>query len=165
MKKICILLSMGVFVALSFLPALAQQQQNTRALGDLKTVKVYFDVKTKSINKVVTQLGLIIETYGQIKKAGVEPRFIVGFRNEASNFVTQGEDDYIFEEDAPAKKKVQTLVQRLKKRGIIMEQCGITAELYEIDLEDFLPELEIIQNSYISMIGYQAQGYSQLTMD
>ena len=52
-----------------------------------------------------------------------------------------------------------------KAKGIVMEQCQIAAQLHRIELTDFLPEVEVVQNSYISMIGYQAKGYSQVPMD
>ena len=164
-SKINIGVGIVFFVLLSLLPASAEEIKKPRALRDLTAVKVYYDVKTKNPKKMAIQLMLINETYDQIVKAGVQAKFIVGFRNEASNFVTKGEDDYILEEEVAAKKKIQGWVQRFKARGIIMEQCGITTEFQDIDLEDFLPGIEIIKNSYVSMIGYQAKGYSQITID
>jgi hypothetical protein len=41
-----------------------------------------------------------------------------------------------------------------------LEQCMLAAEVYEIDPEDILPEIDRVKNGYVSTIGYQAKGYS-----
>ncbi|MBC8316450.1 MAG: sulfur reduction protein DsrE, partial [Desulfobulbaceae bacterium] len=65
----------------------------------------------------------------------------------------------------PAKKKVHEWVRSYKARGIVVEQCLIAAGLQRIAPEDFIPEIDVVENGYISMIGYQAKGYSQVPMD
>ena len=165
-RKLNILMSIGVLVLVFSMPALAKEYNNTRALSSLSAVKVYFDVNIGVPGKLVTRLSYIEKSYDQLVKAGVKPEFIVGFRSMASSFVTKGSEDYVFEDDEiNAKKKVHEFVQRFKQRGIIMEQCMLAAENFEIDPKDFLPEIEPVKNGYISMIGYQAKGYSQVDMD
>lgn len=166
MNKIPILVSMGLVALLSCMPASAKEYTNERALRDLTAVKVYYDVNTGVPKQLLIRLRLINETYDQLVKAGVKPEFIVGFRSAASNYVTKGEEDYVFEDDEiAAKKKVHEWVKRFKAKGIRMEQCVVAARLFEIEPEDFLPEIELVGNGYISMIGYQAKGYSQVPMD
>jgi intracellular sulfur oxidation DsrE/DsrF family protein len=46
-------------------------------------------------------------------------------------------------------------LKRFADAGISLEQCGLSAELFDIDTQDFLAEITVIKNSYISMIGYQ----------
>ena len=41
-----------------------------------------------------------------------------------------------------------------------MEQCRIAADMQGIPVTDFLSPLVVVDNGYISMIGYQSQGYS-----
>lgn len=154
----------AVILLFAGLPGYAKEFNNKRALAGLAAVKVYFDVKTQDPAKLARQLVLINETNQQLAKAGVKTEFIIGFRDQASNFVTKG-DDYVLEEDLAAKQKIQEWVQRLKTLGVFMEQCLISATNHDIDPEDFLPEIEVIKNSYISMIAYQAKGYSLITME
>lgn len=165
-KKRNILLSIGVLILLSLAPAFAEEYKNTRALGDLSAVKAYFDVSIGVPGKLVYRFKFIDETYDQLVKAGIKPEFIVGFRSAASNYVTKGSEDYVYDdEEIAAKKKVHEWVRRLKKKGIIMEQCMLAAKMHEIDPKDFLPEIELVKNGYVSMIGYQAKGYAQVNMD
>lgn len=164
--KLNILMNIGVLVLFFAMPALAEEYKNTRALNGLSAVRVYFDVNIGVPGKLVSRLLFIDKTYDQLVKAGVKPEFIIGFRSTASNFVTKGSEDYVFEDDEiAAKKKVHEWVRRFKKRGILMEQCMLAAEIHEIDPKDFLPEIEPVKNGYISMIGYQSKGYSQVDMD
>jgi intracellular sulfur oxidation DsrE/DsrF family protein len=163
-RTIALLVGMWIVLFIPVRPFAAQEYQNTEVLKGLSTVKVYFDVKTGSPGKLAAQLSFINDTYDQIIQAGVQPEFIVAFRGKASNFVTK-KNDYVFDDEMDGKKKVQAWVSRLKKRGLAMEQCLLSAHIRDIDPEDFLSHLKIIKNSYVSMIAYQAHGYSQITMD
>ncbi|MEN8190180.1 MAG: hypothetical protein ABFS19_10065 [Thermodesulfobacteriota bacterium] len=139
-------------------------ETNPRALQDISTVKVYFDVNVGEANKLITRLKLINDTHSQLVSSGVQPELVVGFRGKATRFVTRG-DDYVFTEDTTAKQKVHGWVQQFKNSGISMEQCLIAAGFQEVDSKDFLPEINLVDNGYVSMIGYQTKGYAQVPMD
>ncbi|MBW1791254.1 MAG: DsrE family protein [Deltaproteobacteria bacterium] len=162
--KISYLVILGFIILFPCRSAVAEEFANKRALTNISAVKAYYDVNIGIPAKLVTRLKLIDKTYEQLVSAGVTAEFVIGFRGKASYFVTKG-DDYVFEEDIPAKKKVLKWIHAFKARGIIMEQCRIAASLNGVDPKDILPEIEVVQNGYISMIGYQAKGYSQIPMD
>lgn len=165
-RNITLLIGVGVLVLFFSGLASAEEYKNTRALSGLSVVKAYFDVNTGVPAKLKSKLLFIDRSYEQLLQSGVTPEFIVGFRSAASNFVTKGDEDYVFDDDEiAAKKKVHEWIRIFKKRGIIMEQCMLSAEIYEIDPQDFLPELEPVNNGYVSMIGYQTKGYSQINME
>ena len=152
------------FVLCLAIPAFADEYDNRRALQNISTAKTYFDVNMGISEKLVIRLKLIDATYDQLSAAGVHPEFVIGFRGKASRFVTKGKD-YVFEEDLAAKKKVHAWVKRFKERGIPMEQCLIAAGFDDVDPKDILPEIELVQNGYVSMIGYQIKGFAQVPMD
>ena len=153
-----------LFILCTSVFALAGEYDNRRALHNLSTAKTYFDVNVGIANKLVTRLQLIDATYNQLRGAGVTPDFVIGFRGKASNFVTN-DNKYVSEEELVAKKKVQAWVKKFKVRGIAMEQCEIATRLLKINPKDILPEVDMVQNGYISMIGYQTKGYAQIPMD
>jgi uncharacterized protein len=165
MKKNRTILALTIFLFL-YLPvaAFTDEYANRRALNNISTAKTYFDVNMGIAKKLVTRLKLIDTTYEQLQAAGVRPEFVVGFRGKASRFVTKG-NDYVFDEDLEEKKKVHTLVKRLQERGIPMEQCLIATGFQNVAPEDILPEIELVQNGYVSMIGYQVKGFAQVPMD
>ena len=146
--------------------AAAEEYKNSRALRQVTVAKAYFDVTSGSPGKLVNQLGFIDKAYDQLAKAGLKPQFVLGFHGAASAYVTKGSEDYVTsDEEIAAKKKVQAWVQRFKAKGIVMEQCMLAAEVYEIDPEDILPEIDRVKNGYVSTIGYQAKGYAPVPVN
>ena len=55
--------------------------------------------------------------------------------------------------------------QGLLQHGVVIEQCSIAADMQDISHDDFLPGISIVDNGYISLIGYQARGFSVIPMD
>ena len=160
MKKIAqvifILLLSTIFAQLSFS---AEAGNNVNALTGGKEIKAYFDVTLAEPARLLTQLQIIETTYSQLVASGYSPRFVVGIRGKASNFFTQ-KDDYVLEKDIPLKKQIASRVEQFKAHGFRMEECRIAADMQEIPVADFLPQVVVVDNGYISMISYQSQGYS-----
>lgn len=139
-------------------------KNSSDALTGLTTAKAYFDVTVENPKLVLLRLQLIEKTYSQIAANGVTPAFIVGIRGKASNFFTKGNDN-VLDMDLPDKKQIEILVKKFAAQHIPIEQCLIAAEIQHIDAADFLPQLKLVANGYVSMIGYQSQGYGLVPMD
>lgn len=151
----------GIVVLCCFQPVTAEEYRNIRALRQVTVAKAYFDVTTGSPGKLVNQLVFIDKAFDQLAKDGLKPQFVIGFHSAASAYVTKGSEDYVVgDEEIAGKKKVLAWVQRFKAKGIVMEQCMLAAEVYEIEADDILPEVDRVKNGYVSTIGYQARGYS-----
>lgn len=163
LPKLTVFLTIFYITFLSVLPALAKDFNNDEALSGLSSVKSYFDVKTDTPEKLENRLMWISDTYDKLIKNKIKTEFIIAFRGKASDYVTKG-DDYVFEEELAIKEKIHTWLKRFKKQGIVMEQCAISARLYDIEPEDFFQEIQVVQSSYVSIIAYQAKGYSFFPM-
>lgn len=137
---------------------------NKGSLEGLKKAQVYFDVSLKDDNLLVFRMELLDRTVKEMKEAGLEVTGVIGFRGGASRYITK-DDHYVLEEQISNKRKIQAWVKRFSGKGIVIEQCLIAAEIFDIPTEDFLPEVTIVGNGYISLVGYQAQGYSVVPMD
>jgi intracellular sulfur oxidation DsrE/DsrF family protein len=37
--------------------------------------------------------------------------------------------------------------------------------MLDLEVKDFLPQVEVVENGYVSLIGYQQQGYALLPLD
>lgn len=156
-----VLIIMGLFTV----PTIAETTfHNNSSLKGLKKIQVYFDVNLKDDKLLVVRMELLNRTVKQMEDAGLEVTCVIGFRGGASRFITRNEH-YVLAEEVRNKRKIQDWVKRLSSRGIVVEQCAIAAELLDIPAKDFLPEVKIVGNGYISLIGYQTQGYSVVAMD
>ena len=160
MRKILILL------LLLGLPGFAgaTSPDNSRSLAGLKAVGVIFDVNTGSPQKLLLRLKLIEETVASIAGDGVTPDVVVSFRGGATHFMTRG-DKYLPAEDLPFKDQIQAQAKRLKELGYRLEQCAVAVRLLKVDPQDIIPEVPLVGNGYISMIGYQNRGYAFVPMD
>lgn len=163
LRNISIILTflLGIFL----LPQIATSQQKEKilALDNLSELKVYFDIKADSAVKLEKRLIWIDETYKQVSQNEIKATFIIGIRSKASFFITKG-DEYIDEEDILTKGKIENWLKYYVKKGIRIEQCGLTAKLFDIAPQDFLPEITVVKNSYISIAGYQNKGFAYVPM-
>ncbi|NNK58612.1 MAG: DsrE family protein [Desulfofustis sp.] len=158
------LLTISIISCFTVIVAAASNHNNDSALKGIKTAQVYFDVSLKDDNLLVFRMEMLDKTIKQIEDAGLEVRTVVGFRGGASRFITK-DDHYVLEEEISNKKKIQDWVKQFSERGIIIEQCSIAAGILDIPQEDFMEEIKVVGNGYISLVGYQAQGYSVVPMD
>ncbi len=142
----------------------SEKNEKNSALAGLTATKAYFDVTVGDGKLLLLRLQLIEKTYNQIAAAGVTPAFVVGIRGKASNFFTKG-TDYVVDMDLPEKKQIAVMVEKFARQHIVIEQCLIAAGLQHIDAVDFLPQVKRVASGYVSMIGYQAQGYGFVPMD
>jgi hypothetical protein len=156
---------MSVTLGLFAIPVQAQTKfENTHSLEGLKEARVYFDVSVKDDDLLAVRMELIDRTVTQIEQAGLKVTGVIGIRGGASRFITTG-DSYVLAEELDNKRKIQEWVKRFADRGLIVEQCAIAAEIFDIQTTDFLPEVTVVGNGYISLVGYQAKGYSVVPMD
>ena len=65
--------------------------------------------------------------------------------------------------DDSEKKEIERFVQsirEMKKNGVTFEVCEYALKMVEVDPATIIPEVEHVGNGFISVVGYQAQGYS-----
>lgn len=159
-KSFLIVISVLLIAANSF----AGQDSKVKALNGIKNVKIVCDMNVGEPELLLTRMELLDRTCRQLAAAGMKPTVVVAFRGKASLFITKG-DGYVEAEEIAAKLKVKSWIERFEKNGFRIEQCAIAADMLDIDVKDFLPQIEVVKNGYISLIGYQQQGYAFLPMD
>jgi len=155
---------MFIWVLLGTFCANAEEYTDQASLKGMSSAKAFFDVNVGEPARLILRLRLINRTFEDLNESGVKPQFIVGFRSGATRLVT-GDEFYYEETELPSKKKIVSWIKNLKSNGIVMEQCAIAAELNEVDADDILPEIKVVRNGYISLIGYQSKGYAVVPMD
>jgi intracellular sulfur oxidation DsrE/DsrF family protein len=142
----------------------AGQLQTESALRGLTTVKLVCDVNVGDPALLLTRMYLLDETYSQLLDAGIKPVIVVAFRGKATPFITRG-DKYVANEHRQYKHEMKDWIDLFDGLGFTIEQCAIAAKANHIDPKDFLPHVKIVKNGYISLVGYQNQGYALLPMD
>ena len=56
--------------------------------------------------------------------------------------------------------KIADIISAMVKDGIKMEICLVASNIHGVDPESVLPDIKHVYNGWISLIGYQNNGYS-----
>ena len=142
--------------------ASAGSQKGTAQSG-MKTAKAVFDVNVTSPEKLLFMLEMVERTFRELRSERVRPLFVVAFRGQSSKYlIISGK--HLTSDQAELGEEIAEMIKRLKKTGMRLEQCYISAEIFDIESGEFYPELLIVQNGYLSLIKYQAKGYAYVPM-
>ncbi len=57
-------------------------------------------------------------------------------------------------------EKFQKTLRQMKKDGVVLEICLYAAKVMGVDKATILPEIDRVGNGFVSVIGYQMQGYA-----
>ncbi|SDJ52099.1 Intracellular sulfur oxidation protein, DsrE/DsrF family [Ferrimonas sediminum] len=142
------------------LPLMAQAAPaDTDALKGVTNGKALFDINLSNINQVPLYLQVIGMTHDGLVGQGVEPKFVVAFRGASVQFISnQGGND----DTQAIKQQIAKSVSELASKGVKFEACAIATNLFQVDNDSLLPEVKVVGNTFISLIGYQAQGYGTI---
>ena len=55
--------------------------------------------------------------------------------------------------------EIESNVEALAELGIKQEVCAVATRVFGIDNKTIFPDLTLVGDGFISLIGYQAQGY------
>lgn len=155
----------ALLVALVFSPGSRAQGADDRdALSGLKEVKVVFDVKEGDGKALLARLSTIDETRQSLLKQGVTPHIVIAFRGPATRLV-QTDVDKIKPEDRPFATKVAAKLDDMRKsQGVdSIEQCSVAIRQQGTKPENVVPSVKVVGNSWISLMAYQAKGYSYIS--
>jgi intracellular sulfur oxidation DsrE/DsrF family protein len=160
-------MTFGIFFlmgSLSFLTAQAAPPpdmglKDTEALHDLKVAKGVFLLNVKEPGTMARVLKVIEETAQGIAAQKVKPETIVVVIGPSVAFLTKDRRGIPYTEQK-AVADVQGFLIKLKKAGIRTEVCGIAMRNMDVTPEMLIPEVTAVGNGYVSVIGYQSQGYS-----
>lgn len=132
--------------------------KDTAALRGLQVGKGIFDINLPDPEKLPLYLGVIKETFTGMKAQGVKPDLIVVFRGPAVKLVSTERDGFSPEQKATLKHS-DALIQELSAMGIRFEGCAVATRLFQVENNSLIPQVKVVGNTFVSLIGYQAKGY------
>ncbi len=155
----------GLFaLALVALNAHADKPSDAAALHGVTTGKVVWDINMGDPKKMVLYLKVIRETYDDLVRQDVMPDMVFAFRGKSVLLINQDREQVPLEEH-DALDQIASLLADLQKRpGVIMEACSVATGLFGVKNENLLPWIKPVGNTFVSLIGYQAQGYGTIAI-
>lgn len=163
LRRLGTLISLVVFLAISALPVAAGEYDN--ALKGVKGVKVVFDVGLGEPKVANAVFWAVKNSYEDktVQELPEKPWMAMVFHGPAVKLLAK--DTSGFPEGARGEiAKFQEMLRQLKKDGVKLEVCLYAAKVMGVDPATIMPEIDQVGNGFISVIGYQAQGYSVIVI-
>jgi len=147
-----------LFLAVSAGPAISGEY---KALNGVTKIKAVFDVSLGSAKTAPGVFWAVRNAYNDqaIKALPEKPEIAVVFHGPVVKLITSNREGFSPEE-SKALDEFADMIRQMKAEGVTFEVCLYAAKVMGIDPATILPEIDHVGNGYISVIGYQAQGYS-----
>jgi intracellular sulfur oxidation DsrE/DsrF family protein len=131
------------------------------ALKGLTSLKAVFEVRAAEPRSAALQLNLVRSMYkdNSIREITKKPAFVVVFIGPAVKLVSTERKGFPAEQHKIL-DEIASTISEMSKDGIELEICLFAAHLLGVNAASILPEIKQVDNGWISLIGYQAKGYS-----
>ena len=129
------------------------------ALADLKVGKGVFLVDIGEAKKLNFYLEVIQGTYKGMKDQGVDPDFVLVFIGPSVKYLSTLPSAETEQAAGGVLMEIESNVEALATLGVKQEVCAVATRVLGIDNKTLLPGLTLVGDGFISLIGYQSQGY------
>jgi len=161
--KVALALLLGAAVVFAAPVMDAHADADDNPMAGLEDARVAFDITAGDPGRMLNILNTIDETREGFLKLGVAPHFVLAFRGPAS-LLTQTDTSRLKPEERETAAKVTAKLKQLRAAPGIerLDQCSIAMRAQKVDKARVLPELTIVENGWITLVGYQAKGYAYI---
>jgi len=95
----------------------------------------------------------------EVKALKEKPNIVVVFHGPAVKLISSNKAPFNATEWAEV-EKFQDTIRQMKKDGVRFEVCLYAAQVVGVDEKTIMPEIDRVGNGFVSVIGYQMQGYA-----
>ncbi len=163
MKTIIMLLTALNLVLLMHAPAQADTTNiyhDKRAIAKMTQGKAVFLVDMADAKKQAFYMDIIAGTHQNLTRQGVKPEMVVVYIGPSVKFLTTKPSMELEIESGEAIRQMQATSKKLKDLGVHQEVCSIATQVFGIDNATLFPEMTVVGDGFVSLIGYQTQGYA-----
>ena len=146
-------------VALVSVPALAGDYDS--ALKGVEKFDVVFDYTNGDpvIGNIILGAMDTVDEAAEVASLPNAPRKAIVIHDAAVhliNTVRGDRDDATWAEI----QKFQETLKKMKKKGARIEVCEYALDVFKVDRSTVIPEIDQVPNGFVSVVGYQEQGYA-----
>ena len=139
----------------------SEKPGDAHALRGVDTGKVVFDVNMGDPKKMTLYLSVIRETVDDLRRQGVEPDVILAYRGKSVLLLAKDREKMDLT-DFEHLDRVAAQIADLQKEGVRVEACSVATRLFGVDNDGLLEGVVPVGNTFVSLTGYQAQGYANI---
>jgi len=154
-------LSAVVFFLMLMAGSLPAAAGEYAALNGVKGLDSVFDFSLGSPQMAVVVMPAIRGVYQnqEVRALHAPPRTVIVFHGGAVKLISTDRTGFD-QADREALDQFADMIRQLKQDGVKMEVCMYAVKVVGVDPATLLPEVDRVGNGFISVLGYQAQGYS-----
>jgi intracellular sulfur oxidation DsrE/DsrF family protein len=132
-------------------------------IAGLKDAKIAFDITAGEPGRLLNILNTIDETRESFVRQGVTPHFVLAFRGPAT-LLTQTDLSRLKPEDRETAAKIAAKLKQLHATAGIerLDQCSIAMRGQKVERAQVNPDVTVVENGWITLVGYQAKGYAYI---
>jgi intracellular sulfur oxidation DsrE/DsrF family protein len=106
-------------------------------------------------------LSVIRETIDDLKRQGAKPDVILAFRGLSVRLISTDREQMDLTDFADM-DQIAAQIADLQQAGARIESCSVATRLFGIDNSTLLEGVKAVGNTFVSLTGYQAQGYANI---
>jgi len=129
------------------------------ALGNLKVGKGVFLIDIGDARKMNFYLEVIQGTVKGMKAQGVEPDFVLVYIGPSVKYLTTSPSVETEQAGGAVLLDMESNVEKLAELGVRQEVCAVATRVFGIDNTSVFKGMDLVADGFVSLIGYQAQGY------
>ena len=149
-----------VAAVFTMVPDLSHADGYGNSLKGVKGISAVFDVSLadpKMANIVFWAVKNVYEE-SDVKALSGKPAVAVVFHGGAVKLLSS--DKMLFsKEQWPEVEKFQQTLRKMKADGVNLEVCMYAVKVVGVDTKTLMPEIDQVGNGFVSVVGYQMQGY------
>ncbi|MET0051196.1 MAG: DsrE family protein [Candidatus Thiodiazotropha sp.] len=132
---------------------------DSAALKGVESTRSVFLIDFTNPRKTAFYLDIIEGTHDGLVRQGVTPHMVLVFIGETVRYLSTAPDDLLEMEYADELASIAESVKALDARGVRMEVCAVATRVFGVDNASILPEMSVVGDGFISLIGWQTQGH------
>ena len=158
-RKATLAIAITMIVA-SFLAASSATAGKYEAMKDVDSARTVFDFRISDPDVALKHFELIHQMVDDpaLQTRSGAPEIAVVFIGPSVKLVSTGETGI----SAESKKALSEKITTMDEDGVRLVICMVAADLHDVSSESVLPEIDQVENGWITLTGYQQQGYAMI---
>jgi intracellular sulfur oxidation DsrE/DsrF family protein len=152
-----------VLTTAMFGPGVRVEAADDNPVAGLKDARIAFDITAGEPGRLLNILNTIDETREGLVRQGITPHFVLAFRGPAT-LLTQTDRSRLKPEERETAAKIGAKLKQLRGTAGIerLDQCSIAMRGQKVERAQVSPDVTVVDNGWITLVGYQARGYAYI---
>lgn len=147
------------FIFFSTMQVKAENINDSAALAGISHAKSVFLIDFTNPKKTAFYLDIIRGTHKGLMKQNVNSEMVLVFIGKTVQYLSTEPEDELELEYETDLASIQHSIKEFAKLGVRMEVCAVATKVFNVKNHTIPTEMNLVGDGFISLIGWQTQGY------